>query len=177
MKILYAYLGMAFFAFFRLQDRYPRFRRAFNPLFYLLWAAPTDADVVIYLIRKRNEQGRSLSARDFRKRKSKQTSVDLDSTSLFSPPDTSPKSTFQKVKSRFPFKRSKAVSVVIHTATIGSFFPQGESDPFSDTATLLDEQLPTDYFAFHKSIPGNLRLEGSALYFDAMKGFHGLSQR
>lgn len=53
LKLLLLWAWFQFFVIWPLQDRYPRYRRALNPLWYLLWNVPNDAECAMEVLRER----------------------------------------------------------------------------------------------------------------------------
>lgn len=55
-KLFYLYLGLEFFCLQALRSHYPRYRRVFNALDWLLWGIPNDAEYAMQVIRLRRQQ-------------------------------------------------------------------------------------------------------------------------
>lgn len=55
-KLFYLYLGLEFFCLQALRSHYPKYRRLFNALDWLLWGIPNDAEYAMQVIRLRRQQ-------------------------------------------------------------------------------------------------------------------------
>ncbi|GAA5879759.1 hypothetical protein JCM16303_004166 [Sporobolomyces ruberrimus] len=158
LKSVFGYLGLEFFVLWKLRETFPEYRRATMIQWWIMSGAPTDADYALYILRKRGSEGRAIKgSKTIRRiaRRSRATShADL---------------TFDKDK--FVPRLAKSFS---DTASIRSFAS-------STTSTPIDKSTNT-YFAFHRSVPGQLVLTSTAIRFIPAKrlrklGFHKLVAR
>ena len=53
LKLLLLWAWFQFFVIWQLQERYPRYRRAMNPVWYLLWNVPNDVDCALEILKEK----------------------------------------------------------------------------------------------------------------------------
>lgn len=53
LKLLLLWVWFQFFIVWPVQDRYPRYRRALNPWWWLLWNVPNDAESALEILKSR----------------------------------------------------------------------------------------------------------------------------
>lgn len=56
-RLLFLYIGFEFFVLQALRSHYPRYRRVFNVIDWLLWGVPNDTEYAMEVIRLRRQDG------------------------------------------------------------------------------------------------------------------------
>lgn len=59
----FSWAGFQFFVVWQLQDQFPQYRRALFPLWWILYAIPTDAEAALHILQKRSAQIRPVLLR------------------------------------------------------------------------------------------------------------------
>ncbi|GAA93677.1 uncharacterized protein L969DRAFT_90199 [Mixia osmundae IAM 14324] len=168
-KALFGWLGFHFFVLSYLQDAYPKYRRALNPLFWLLWDAPTDAECALDMLAER--AGRPVFNRhDLKKLRAKKQKQEMQR-----PAQPRRMSALrQKLHRGSSGNDLPTLSRASTAASSASALTARPASIRTISATSLQPEARC-FFALHKSTPGQLRLTSERLEFSPIKGLHGIS--
>ncbi|KAK4055813.1 hypothetical protein OIO90_003066 [Microbotryomycetes sp. JL221] len=154
-KVFFLYLGVEFFALWRLRELLPRYRRALTPIWWILLGAPTDAQLAAWIMRKRHLEARPILGRKTLKRKAKRL------TELGDSPSAS--MTSLNVLSTRSRSNSAASSVESLLASR------------SDSIDEREAPVLSSHFALHMAVPGELILTSDTLKFVAMRSLRTIA--
>ncbi|GAA6013998.1 hypothetical protein JCM11491_003482 [Sporobolomyces phaffii] len=141
LKSAFGYLGLEFFALWYLREAFPQYRRATMIQWWIFSGAPTDADYALYVLRKRGAEGKAIRGSKTIRRMARRSRATSNA-------DLGPE------KNKAVHRLAKTVS---DTASIRSFASSTTSSP-SDKPT-------STYFAFHRSVPGQIVLSSTSIRF------------
>ncbi|GAA5956900.1 hypothetical protein JCM3765_006635 [Sporobolomyces pararoseus] len=158
LKSFFGYLGLEFFVLWKVREIFPQYRRATMIQWWIMAGAPTDADYALYVLRKRGTEGRAIRGSKTIRRMARKSRASSNASLA---PD--------KLKTV-----QRLAQTVSDTASIRSF-------DSSNASTAIDKTTNT-YFAFHRSVPGQIVLTSSSIRFVPAKrlrklGFNKLVAR
>ncbi|KAK4046806.1 hypothetical protein OIV83_005801 [Microbotryomycetes sp. JL201] len=148
LKVFWLYLGIEFFALWKLRELFPRYRRALTPVWWIFLGAPTDSQLAAFIMRKRHLQQKPILGRKTLKRKAHK---------------------FQRLES-LPNDSSSSLGV-LGTRSRSSSIASGDSKFPSRSSTLEEVTNPVlaSHFALHMAVPGELVVTAEHVKFVAMR--------
>ncbi|KAM0786570.1 hypothetical protein ACM66B_002026 [Microbotryomycetes sp. NB124-2] len=155
LKAFWLYLGVEFFALFRLRELFPRYRRALTPVWWIFLGAPTDSQLAAFIMRKRHLQQKPILGRKTIKRKINRLSA-LGSASNDSHTSLATRS------------RSSSINSSVDSLLLSR----------SSTLDQVDEAaVLASHFALHMAVPGELVMTSDHIKFVAMRSLRTIAPK
>ncbi|KAK4704855.1 hypothetical protein P7C70_g1348, partial [Phenoliferia sp. Uapishka_3] len=148
------YLGLEFFALWKLREMYPEWRRALMPWWVLL-GAPTDAEFATYILQRRSRANKPLRGQKTLKRQARKRAR---GETIHEPSTPSSTTTFDT---------SSALGTSLAATGLGI------AGTHSRTPSILESPATVvgTYFALHHATPGSLTITSTGVTFVPSRGF------